>query len=159
MFKYISEILSQFSTPQKVVALSLLLFSIVTISIAPSLINAINLDKEELNAEIEKKNNKISNLQKQIDESETKIRKDQQSCTNEILTREKEFISMLDYLKQKAKEESCQVRVVNESYTKTLSNDTIVLTGVSPVVEKVIVKNDMKNIMKEIDLIKDKVHH
>jgi septal ring factor EnvC (AmiA/AmiB activator) len=159
MFKYISEILSQFSTPQKIVALSLLLFSIVTISIAPSLINAINLDKNELNGEIEKKDNKISNLEKQINESETKIRKEQQSCTNEILTREKEFISMLDYLKQKAKEESCQVRVVNESYAKTISNDTIVLTGVSPVVEKVIVKNDMKNIMKEIDLIKDKVHH
>ena len=159
MFKYISEILSQFSTPQKIVALSLLLFSIVIISIAPSLINVINLDKNELNVEIEKKDNKISNLEKQIDESETKIRKGQQSCTNEILEREKEFISMLDYLKQKAKEESCQVRVVNTSHAKTSSNDTIVIKGVSPVVEKVIVKNDMKNIMKEIDLIKDKVHH
>ena len=82
MFRYISEILSQFSTAQKVIALSLLLFSIVTISIGPSLIGAINLDKTELNAEIDKKDKKINQLEKYLDSKDSLIRYGQQSCTN-----------------------------------------------------------------------------
>ena len=62
MFKYISKILAQFSTSQKIVALSMLLLSIIIITIAPSLISSITLDRNELNSEIKKQNNKIKNL-------------------------------------------------------------------------------------------------
>jgi energy-converting hydrogenase Eha subunit F len=51
MFKYISKILAQFSTPQKIVALSMLLLAIVIISIAPSFISSITLDRDELDSE------------------------------------------------------------------------------------------------------------
>jgi uncharacterized membrane protein (DUF106 family) len=47
MFKYISKIIAQFSTPQKIIALSMLLLAII-ISIAPSLISSVTLDREEL---------------------------------------------------------------------------------------------------------------
>lgn len=48
MFEYISKIIAQFSTPQKIIAPSMLLLAIIIISIAPSLISSITLDREEL---------------------------------------------------------------------------------------------------------------
>jgi hypothetical protein len=52
MFKYISKILAQFSTPQKIVALSMLLLAIIIITLAPSFIASITLDRDELNSEM-----------------------------------------------------------------------------------------------------------
>ena len=160
MFRYISEILSQFSTAQKVIALSLLLFSIVTISIGPSLIGAINLDKTELNAEIDKKDKKINQLEKYLDSKDSLIRYGQQSCTNQIIQREKEFVTMLDALKQKAMLENGSTRIVNQTLVRESSqSDSMLTTSYSPQRNTIIIKNDMKGIMKEIDLIKDKVNH
>ncbi len=160
MFRYISEILSQFSTAQKVIALSLLLFSIVTISIGPSLIGAINLDKTELNAEIDKKDKKINQLEKYLDSKDSLIRYGQQSCTNQIIQREKEFVTMLDALKQKAMLENGATRIVNQTLVReSAQSDSMLTTSYSPQRNTIIIKNDMKGIMKEIDLIKDKVNH
>jgi hypothetical protein len=160
MFRYISEILSQFSTAQKVIALSLLLFSIVTISIGPSLIGAINLDKTELNAEIDKKDKKINQLEKYLDSKDSLIRYGQQSCTNQIIQREKEFVTMLDALKQKAMLENGSTRIVNQTLVRESSqSDSMLTTSYSPQRNTIIIKNDMKGIMREIDLIKDKVNH
>ena len=160
MFRYISEILSQFSTAQKVIALSLLLFSIVSISIGPSLIGAINLDKTELNAEIDKKDKKINQLEKYLDSKDSLIRYGQQSCTNQIIQREKEFVTMLDALKQKAMLENGSTRIVNQTLVRESSqSDSMLTTSYSPQRNTIIIKNDMKGIMKEIDLIKDKVNH
>ncbi len=160
MFRHISEILSQFSTAQKVIALSLLLFSIVTISIGPSLIGAINLDKTELNAEIDKKDKKINQLEKYLDSKDSLIRYGQQSCTNQIIQREKEFVTMLDALKQKAMLENGSTRIVNQTLVReSTQSDSMLTTSYSPQRNTIIIKNDMKGIMKEIDLIKDKVNH
>lgn len=160
MFRYISEILSQFSTAQKVIALSLLLFSIVIITIAPSLIGAINLDKNELNAEIDRKDKKIDQLEKYLDSKDSLIRYGQQSCTNQIIQREKEFVTMLDALKQKAMLENGATRIVNQTLVReSTQSDSMLTTSYSPQKNTIIIKNDMKGIMKEIDLIKDKVNH
>lgn len=99
MFKYISKILIQFSTPQKIVALSMLLLAIVTITIAPSLISSIILDRDELNSEIKRQGTKIKNLEIHADSLEYKIRKSGMECTNQIVLREEEFLEMLERLK------------------------------------------------------------
>lgn len=99
MFKYISKILIQFSTPQKIVALSMLLLAIVTITIAPSLISSIILDRDELNSEIKKRDNKIKKLEVNVDSLESKVRKSGRECTNQIVLREEEFLEMLERLK------------------------------------------------------------
>jgi hypothetical protein len=157
MFRYISEILSQFSTPQKIIALSLLLFSIVIISISPSLIGAINLDKDELKSTIDQKDAKILKLEQQVDDQELKIRNEQQSCTNEIVKREKDFISMLDLLKEKAREENNSPKIVKESLIRKNLNDTLVNSSTTNIVKNVAVKNNMENIIREIDIIKYKI--
>lgn len=99
MFKYISKILAQFSTPQKIVALSMLLLSIMIISIAPSFIASITLNRDELNSEIKRQNTKIKNLEIHADSLEYKIRKSGIECTNQIVLREEEFLEMLERLK------------------------------------------------------------
>jgi hypothetical protein len=99
MFKYISKILAQFSTPQKIVALSMLLVAIIIITLAPSFIASITLDRDELNSEIKRQDNKIKNLEVNVDSLEFKIRKNGMECTNQIVLREKEFLEMLEKLK------------------------------------------------------------
>jgi hypothetical protein len=99
MFKYISKILAQFSTPQKIVALSMLLLAIIIITLAPSFISSITLDRDELNSEIKRQENKIKNLEVNIDSLEFKIRKSGMECTNQIFLREEEFLEMLERLK------------------------------------------------------------
>ncbi len=149
MFKYIAEILAQFSTPQKVIALSLILFSIVVITIGPSIIES----KDELKEEVEAKANKIKSLENELNEKDTKIREEQKSCTNEILEREKEFVTMLDYLKDKAKKEDNKIlsQMNMETLKKVDSSSTSVRNT-----STVIVKNDMKNIISEIEEMKRK---
>lgn len=99
MFKYISKILAQFSTPQKIVALSMLLLAIVIITIAPSFISSITLNRDELNSEIKRQDTKIKNLEINVDSLEYKIRKSGMECTNQIVLREEEFLEMLERLK------------------------------------------------------------
>jgi hypothetical protein len=150
MFKYIADILAQFSTPQKVIALSLILLSIVIITLGPSIIE----NKEELKSEIETKDQKIRLLEKEIGEKDSKIRNEQKSCTNQIIEREKEFIAMLDYLKDKAKKDDNKIlSTLNmESLSKADSSSTTINNK-----STIIVKNDMKNIIGEIDMMKKKI--
>jgi len=150
MFRYISEILSQFSTPQKVIALSLILLSIVIITIGPSLIES----NDELKIKIKEKNDKIKTLEIEINEKDTKIRNEQKSCTNQIIEREKEFIVMLDHLKNKAKTEDGKI-------ISSLNRESFQIKDSlhSPVshTSTIIVKSDMNNIISEIELLKKKI--
>ena len=77
----------------------MLLLSIIIITIAPSLISSITLDRNELNSEIKKQNNKIKNLEVNVDFLESKVRKSGMECTNQIVIREEEFLEMLERLK------------------------------------------------------------
>lgn len=148
MFRYISQIIAQFSTPQKIIALSLILLSIVIITIGPSLID----DKSELKDELLNKDQKIKELEIDLNHKDSLIRKEQSNCTNQIVEREKEFISMLDNLKDKAKKGDDKIiRQTNlESFGK---GDSLRAHNTSTI----IVKSDNTNIIKEIDLLKKKI--
>lgn len=155
MFRYISEIIAQFSTPQKVIALSLILLSIVIITIAPSLIE----NKGELKEEIVEKNNKIKALESEINEKDIILRKEQKSCTNEILEREKEFITMLDYLRDKAKSQNNKITSNTNKETFIIKDSLSTNSAKHSHTSTIIVKNDMNSIISEIDEIKKKVKH
>lgn len=156
MFRYISQIIAQFSTPQKIIALSLILLSIVIITVAPSLID----DKSELKDEIITKNEKIRELELNLNKKDSLIRKEQSNCTNQIVEREKEFISMLDYLRNKAKQDNNKVisQTNMESFPIGVMRDSI-LYSPSSHSSTIIVKNDTRNIISEIDKLKEKVKH
>jgi hypothetical protein len=109
---------------QKIVALSMLLLSITTIIIAPSLISSIILNRDELNSEIENQNIKIKELKSDIDSLEYKIRKNEKECTNQILLREEEFLQMLDQLKDdiKINNKNTEERIVRINTIQTEKN-------------------------------------
>jgi hypothetical protein len=102
MFKYISEILSQFSKTQRVMALLMVLTTITIITIGPSLIDSITTDRKELELKIIKQTERITLLENNTDTLDWKIRESQKSCTQEIWARENEFIQMLDEIRTEA---------------------------------------------------------
>ena len=99
MFKYISQILAQFTRAQRILALVIVLLAIVIISLAPSYISTITMDRSELETKIRNQEIRIRSLESQIDTLDYRIRTGREDCTNEILAREQEFLIMLDELR------------------------------------------------------------
>ena len=168
MFKYISKILAQFSTPQKIVALSMLLLAIVIISIAPSIISSVTLDRDELNSEIKRQGTKIKNLEIHADSLEYKIRKSGMECTNQIVLREEEFLEMLENLKGDLRNhnnmEDRIVRLNTVSKEKRIypvgdSSVSMMMVHEEPRQEKVIIykKPQISSTISMIDEMKKKI--
>jgi hypothetical protein len=168
MFKYISKILAQFSTPQKIVALSMLLLAIVIISIAPSIISSVTLDRDELNSEIKRQDTKIKNLEIHADSLEYKIRKSGMECTNQIVLREEEFLEMLENLKGDLRNhnnmEDRIVRLNTVSKEKRIypvgdSSVSMMMVREEPRQEKVIIykKPQISSTISMIDEMKKKI--
>ena len=167
MFKYISNILAQFSTPQKIVALSMLLLAIVIITIAPSFISSITLNRDELNSEIKRQDTKIKNLEINVDSLEYKIRKSGMECTNQIVLREEEFLEMLERLKGDLRNHNnIEDRIVrlNTTTEKKIypvgdSSVSMMMVREEPIQEKVIIykKPQINSTLSLIDDMEKKI--
>ena len=161
MFKYISEILSQFTKTQRVMALLMVLTTITIITIGPSLIDSITEDKTELELKITKQTERITLLENQVDTLDSKIRESQKSCTQEICARENEFIQMLDEIRAEAFKYRVSKRN-NVSAMMRVKIDTINKHGDyeldDPIIEPE-VKVDISLILTKIDKMKKKIKH
>ena len=161
MFKYISEILSQFSKTQRVMALLMVLTTITIITIGPSLIDSITTDRKELEDKITNQSNRIKILENQVDTLDTKIRESQRSCTQEIYARENEFIQMLDEIRAEAFKYKVSTKtneniVVNKM--KSNGDDGTVMMMEMPRQEtKTEVKVDISPILSKIDKMKKRI--
>lgn len=133
MFKYISKILSQFTPAQRIIALMLLLLSIIIITIAPSFISAITLDREELMKDLENKETRIRNLEAETDTLSYKIRYNQRLCTDQIAQREEEFILMLDQLKKELQNSEIKptFKMLESKRSEALESNAIIYHGTS----------------------------
>ena len=161
MFKYISEILSQFTKTQRVMALLMVLTTITIITIGPSLIDSITEDKVELELKITKQTQRITLLENQVDTLDSKIRESQKSCTQEICARENEFIQMLDEIRAEAFKYRVSKRN-NVSAMMRVKIDTINKHGDYELDEPIIepgVKVDISLILTKIDNMKKKIKH
>jgi len=162
MFKYISEILSQFSKTQRVMALLMVLTTITIITIGPSLIDSVTTDKVELELKITKQTERITSLENHIDTLDWQIRESQKSCTQEIYARENEFIQMLDEIRAEAFKYKVSTKtsdvVVNRK--KSTGDDENVMMMEMPRQEtKTEVKVDISPILSKIDKMKKKIKH
>ena len=161
MFKYISEILSQFSKTQRVMALLMVLTTITIITIGPSLIDSITTDRKELEDKITNQSNRIKILENQVDTLDWQIRESQKSCTQEIWAREREFIQMLDEIrleafKYKVSTKTNENIVVNKM--KSNGDDGTVMMMEMPRQEtKTEVKVDISPILSKIDKMKKRI--
>jgi hypothetical protein len=162
MFKYISEILSQFSKTQRVMALLMVLTTITIISIGPSLIDSITEDKVELELKITKQTERITSLENHIDTLDWQIRESQKSCTQEIWARENEFIQMLDEIraeafKYKVSTKNTESIVVNR---KSNGGDEVMMIEMPrQEVTKTDIKVDISPILSKIDKAKKNIKH
>ena len=161
MFKYISEILSQFTKTQRVMALLMVLTTITIITIGPSLIDSITEDRTELELKITKQTQRITSLENHIDTLDFEIRESQRSCTQEIYARENEFIQMLDEIRAEAFKYKVSKRN-NVSAMMRVKIDTINKHGDYELDEPIIepgVKVDISLILTKIDNMKKKIKH
>jgi hypothetical protein len=160
MFKYISEILSQFTKTQRVMALLMVLTTITIITIGPSLIDSVTEDRTELELKITKQTQRITSLENHIDTLDFRIRESQKSCTQEIYARENEFIQMLDEIRAEAF--NYRVKKTNVSAMMRVKIDTINKHGDyeldDPIVETK-VKVDISPLLSKIDKMKKKIKH
>jgi hypothetical protein len=162
MFKYISEILSQFSKTQRVMALLMVLTTITIITIGPSLIDSVTTDRTELELKITKQTERITSLENHIDTLDWQIRESQKSCTQEIYARENEFIQMLDEIRAEAFRYKVSTKtsdvVVNRK--KSTGDDENVMMMEMPRQEtKTEVKVDISPILSKIDKMKKNIKH
>ena len=119
MFKYISEILSKFTQRQRIVALSILLFSIIIISVGPKITESLTYNDEELKIRIESQNSQIVQLNNRIDELNIQVIENQRECTNEMVKRENEILTMISDIENYTNKMKNETRVVNSMSRKT----------------------------------------
>lgn len=173
VFKYISEILKQFTTAQRILALLMLLTSIIMISLGPKMIDAVSVDNTEYKDKVDRQTREIRVLQVTVDSLDSKIRASQRQCTNEITRREEEFIAMLDELKGEMNKSVSKTRTPirrslatsNESYRnyEIIGQDTVyVARSAAPAsVETQQTSNDskvdIKTVCKKIESMKARI--
>ena len=147
MFKYISEIIGKFSMTQRITALVVLLIAITTITLGPSILDAVSQDNEELNLKVERQRRQLILLSNEVDSLTFVIRKNQRDCTDQIIEREEEIYAQLDRLER-------ELRLRNRNLSM-ITSDTIVDSRQVRVVD-----NSMDDMMNGIKKIKKniKVH-
>jgi len=119
MFKYISEILLKFTQRQRIVALSILLFSTIIISVGPKITESITYNDKELKIRIESQNSQIVQLNNRINELNNQVIENQRECTNEMVKRENEILSMISDIENYTNKMKNETRVVNLMSRKT----------------------------------------
>lgn len=130
MFKYISEILAQFTAPQRVLALLLVLISIVMITLGPSFIDSITLNQEEFQSEIDNQKKLNAQFKTEIDSLTLQIIRNQKKCTDDIIAREIEIMEEIEKLKRRI----ANTPVVESNAMMVLSpSDTGNVVPMSPV--------------------------
>lgn len=147
MFKYISEILSQFTQTQRILALLSLLLSIIILYLGPTYINTITLDNDELTTELNNQKTINFKFKNGIDSLNQKIIDNQIKCTNKIIERETEILGLIDGITRKMNSTKMGYKTIN----KTNVSDT---SGV--VVSEMVIVSDPRPEIMIIELNKIK---
>ena len=168
-FKSIPEILAQFSKPQKILALMLLLLTVIVIAVAPSFISAITTDREELVTKIGHLEERVKLVESENDTLQDKIRKDRMYCTDRMFTREQEFVTMMDELRNQIVSYRKQNNVVTETKVaakmmirEEREDGQVLAAAPPPPVE--IPRSNLKNdrmftdLLKKVDKMKSKIN-
>lgn len=133
----------------------MVLTTITIISLAPSLISSITMDRHELENKISKQTERISSLENLIDTLDQKVREGQRSCTQELFQRESEFIKMLDEIrveayKCKSIDKSPKMLVIDDGY----DGEQVMKMQQLPIPES---KTDISPILRKIEKMKKEI--
>lgn len=153
MFKYISEILQQFNTTQRILVLFLVLASIIMITVGPSLISSTTETCDELKETVEYQKTELSNRRKEIiilnDDVDTlnkKLRIQRRECRDEIIKLENELLTMIRGVERKVSRMNNSSQIITRTDT-SLTIDTIQVINPAPVQ----LMNDLKLMRRKVE--------
>jgi len=155
---------------QRLSALAIVLFAIVTISVAPKIVSSFTQDNEELELKVERQRLQIEQLSNQVDTLNSKILSEQSSCTNRFVAREKEVLDLLLSLETEARNSNGKIlsttttmerkerpRYVEESNDPNEPRVARMEMPSPPTEKTVIVKTDNSKLLKMISNVKSNV--
>ena len=96
MFKYISEILKSFTPAQRITALLILVFSIIILTLGPSLIQRNTKNCDELLIRIKSQENQIVELNTRVTELNDELISGQKECTDNLIAKQKEIMDIVN---------------------------------------------------------------
>jgi cell division septum initiation protein DivIVA len=102
MLKYVSDILSKFTSSQRILALLLLLFTIILVSIGPNIVSSLTYDNDELTNKVKLQKTEIQDLTVRVNELNKLVLNNQTECTNHLLAKEQEVIDILTQIEKDA---------------------------------------------------------
>jgi len=159
MFNYISDIISKFSQPQRIIALMLVLLSIILITLGPSVIDSNTTNCDELKTTVSNQREQINKSNEDISELIVKVRglqkqiiDNQQECTDNIIERERQIYNEIERLKRRMNSVSTQNRVVIDTISEIPSpliiddNMDLMMEGLNKI---------QRNIQQDINRKKD----
>lgn len=150
MFKYLAQILAQFSMTQRIMALLIILFSVIILTLTPKFLDAFTQDNGELWETVNQQSSQITQMRGEITRLNGEIINNERECTNEIIRREKEILDMIGNLENKMERTRPRANMVYDGM------DTIMMTPL-PTDNSMMtreLKNIKKNIKNHIDEIK-----
>lgn len=96
MFNYISQILKNFTSSQRILALLILVMSIVIITLGPSFINSNTNTCDELTIRLKSQENQIIELNQRVNELNTQLLSGQKECTDNLIAKQREIMDMVN---------------------------------------------------------------
>lgn len=150
MFKYLAQILAQFSMTQRIMALLIILFSVIILTLTPKFLDAFTQDNGELWETVNQQSTQITQMRGEITRLNGEIINNERECTNEIIRREKEILDMIGNLENKMERTRPRANMIYDGM------DTIMMTPL-PTDNSMMtreLKNIKKNIKNHIDEIK-----
>lgn len=96
MFKYLAEILNSFSPAQRILALLILVSTITTITLGPTLIKENTKDCTELELRLASQSRQIKELTSRIETLNRELIAGQQLCTNNLIQKQQQIMGLID---------------------------------------------------------------
>ena len=165
MFQYISQILKSFTQGQRILALLILVISIVTITLGPSLINSNTSTCDELTIRLKSQEQQIVELNQRVNELNTQVLTGQKECTNNLIEKQKEIMNIVNGMIKDAERSNKQtimktdeitVKRVNEGNG---SNGDVVEMRIPEPEPKVIIIKDNTDMVKKLKTMKSKIQN
>ena len=166
MFEYISQILKSFTQGQRILALLILVVSIVTITLGPSLINSNTSTCDELTVRLKSQEQQIIELNQRVNELNTQLLTGQKECTNNLIEKQKEIMDIVNGMIKDAERSNKQTIIKNnETHETTMkrvdegngSNGEVVEMQVEK--PKVIIVKDNTDMVKKLKTMKSKIQN
>ena len=127
MFKYVGDILKQFTSTQRLIALLILLISITIIMVGPKLVESFKTDKKDYEQLVVSLRNRNTTLTTENEDLSNQILINRRECRIKLVEKENEIIEVLSKIENNLNRNrhlqkvTTDTFVVNDSITKISS--------------------------------------